>query len=69
MRSHDDEFYSVTCIHDMYDVLACMYGVVFQVPIACYFTCMHEEHWYISREASSPSHLYEDELQNKTWRV
>jgi ABC-type siderophore export system fused ATPase/permease subunit len=40
--------------------------VVFQVPIACHFTCMHEKHWYRSRAASAS---HEDELQNKTWRV
>ena len=31
--------------------------VVFQVPIACHFTCMHEKHWYSSRAAASASHL------------
>ena len=56
MRSHDDEFYSVTCIHDMC-AMPCICVVVFQVPIACHFTCMHEKHWYSSRAAASASHL------------
>jgi hypothetical protein len=65
MRSHDDEFYSVTCIHDMCAV-PCMCGSL-PSPNCLPF---HMHAWkvlvYSSRAASASS--YEDELQNKPWR-
>ena len=67
MRSHDDEFYSVTCIHDMC-AMPCMCG---SLPSPnCLPFHMHAWKALVQQQSSSQRlSSYEDELQNKTWRV